>query len=272
MASILTSGESATPQPKMHSDQAPYSELLEQLDDCNEDGELEPVIGEWLRTHPGESAWIAGLKRVDESSGIPEMSVEDRWRLYALSRVSDALIERIGKDRGRKHHYTAFMQSLGLCEIDARDFHPFYHEVVEVTPSATVDAPITISTIAWPGFMCGPLMIARAGVSVTGGTMHTRKDIAEASTLYWCYRRAGRAVEDLSLGWGGNSQWRTAFRRDYRIGGHYFYNVDGENDPVSSLLDESALAELLRHRCFILRDSQHVDLYPYQLRHHEPVA
>jgi hypothetical protein len=253
----------------MHSAQSPYRELLKQLDG-GDNGELAPIIGQWLTAHASECAWLEVLGRVCES-GIPVMSIEDSWRLYALSRVSDALIKRIGNDSGRAHPYTTFMEGLGLCKIAADCFHPFFHEVVEVTPSATVDAPITIKNPIWPGFMCGPLMIARAGVSVSGGAAQIRKDIAETSTLYWCYRRAGRPVEDLSLGWGGNSQWRTSFRRDYCLQGQYYYNVDGDNDPVDSLLEEHERLELLRHRCFVLTDRQHADLYPYELRHDEPI-
>jgi hypothetical protein len=73
----------------MHSFQWPYRELLQQIDDA--DGELAPVIGQWMKAHASEFAWIAQLSRVGETS-IPEMPREDSWRLYALSRVSDALI------------------------------------------------------------------------------------------------------------------------------------------------------------------------------------
>jgi hypothetical protein len=164
------------------------------------------------------------------------------------------------------------MESLGLHKIGVDCFHPFHHEVAEVIPSAIAEAPITIAKIIWPGFMCGPLMIARAGVSVSGGVRHVRKEIAETSTLYWCFRRASRPVEDLSMGWGGNSQWRTRFRRDYCLDGQYYYNVDGDNDSVDALLEERERLELVRHRCFVLADHQHADLYPYELRHHDPVA
>jgi hypothetical protein len=254
----------------MHISQLPYRGLIKQLDDCD-NSMLEPVIEKWLTSNTTELAWIEGLRRLS-GDGIPTMSIEDSWRLYGLSRVSDALITLVAKDRRRAHHFITFMEGLDLHRVTAERFHPFYHEVVEVISSSTLDAPIEIKEVIWPGFMCGPLMIARAGVSVTGGAVHIRKDIAETSTLYWSYRRAERPTEDLSLGWGSNSQWRTSFRRDYCLRGQYYYNVDGDSDPGDPVLSEHERLELLRHRCFVLAEHPHADLFPYGLRHNEPIA
>jgi hypothetical protein len=254
----------------MHSGQLPYRELLERFYE-HDPGSLEPLIEQWLRAQPLELAWLTELASVS-ASVIPKVSTETLWRLYALSRVSDALITLLTENPGNAACYTAFMGGLGLHRISVAEFHPFYHEVVTVTPSAVPAAPISITSVIWPGFMCGPLMIARAGVSVVGGTMHIRKSIAETSTLYWSYRRAGRPTEDRSLGWGHNSQWRTTFRRDYRVGGQCHYNVDGDNDPGDSVLEEHERVELVRHRCFIFTDRAHAHLYPHELRHSEPMA
>src|SRR4051794_183198 len=101
----------------MHSAQAPYRRLLEKLDDC-ESSALEPIIRQWLTAHPTEIAWLEALARVKEGA-IPTMAIEDSWRLYALSRVSDALIKWIGKDYSRAHHYIMFMTGLGLRRITA---------------------------------------------------------------------------------------------------------------------------------------------------------
>jgi len=252
---------------EVHSDQLPYRELLEQIYDCDQ-GALEPMIEQWLRGHPLELAWLAELANASPNA-IPKVSTETLWRLYALSRVSDALIALMGRDSSRARCYTAFMEGLGLHRTSGGAFHPFYHEVVTVTPSAVPSAPIQVTGVLWPGFMCGPLMIARAGVSVVGGTEHIRKDIAETSTLYWSYRRAGRPREDRSVGWGHNSQWRTTFRRDYCVDGQSHYNVDGSNDPGDPVLEEQERLELVRHRCFVLAGRAHANLYPYELRHSE---
>ena len=180
----------------MHSDQAPYRKLLDQIDGCD-NGSLNAIIEQWLTTQSNELAWFEALARV-WGDDIPTISNEDSWRLYALSRVSDALIKLIGENHSRVDHYTKFMERLGLRRINTPSYHPFYHEIVSVSPSAITDAPIALSGLVWPGFMCGSLMITRAGVSVTGGDLHIKNKIAETSTLYWSYRRAGRPTEDLS--------------------------------------------------------------------------
>jgi hypothetical protein len=117
--------------------------------------------------------------------------------------------------------------------------------------------------------MLGPLVIARAGV-VAGGFV---KEIAESSTLYWAYYRANRRTEDLSRGWGHNSQWRTALRRDYLLGGIAYYNVDAR--PAGPPHDEDLTAaeklELLRHRCFVRCPKRHDDRFPYGDTYREPV-
>ncbi|GET43256.1 hypothetical protein [Microseira wollei] len=76
----------------------------------------------------------------------------------------------------------------------------------------------------------------------------------------------------LSKVWGSNSQWRTTFRRDYRIGNLLYYNVDGEKNlhlAQSDSQEDDSLElherlELLKHRCFITVNKSHDDLYPYR--------
>ena len=112
--------------------------------------------------------------------------------------------------------------------------------------------------------------------------------VAEQSTLYWAHRRLQRPTDDLSVGWGHNSQWRTAFRRDYADDEHYYFNVDGDmdiggpvprwntaasrarwdgrdpgHDPAHPLPLE-ARRELLVHRCFVRSTPPDVDHFPYK--------
>lgn len=75
----------------------------------------------------------------------------------------------------------------------------------------------------------------------------------------------------------GNSQWRTSFRRDYRIDGRLHYNVDGEHDlsphkptgPYSGSgndkyhLTRRERLELLIYRCFIVAAKEERGLWPY---------
>jgi hypothetical protein len=80
---------------------------------------------------------------------------------------------------------------------------------------------------------------------------------------YWSWWRRNRGVVDCSHGWGGNSQWRTDFRRDYVVGDKLHYNVDrhpseSRHRPWHTLPPEQPLS-LLRFRC-----STTVDLGPDQ--------
>jgi hypothetical protein len=123
----------------------------------------------------------------------------------------------------------------------------------------------------WPALMLGDMMFSRAGVAVTGGRAHIRKEIAETSTMYWAFRRRNRRIYDLSVGWGSNSQWRTSFRRDYRIARSLYFNVDdAPNDlaqpsPPASPDDPPlpARLELLLHRCFITLPDPEEYCFPF---------
>jgi hypothetical protein len=115
------------------------------------------------------------------------------------------------------------------------------------------------------------MMFSRAGVAVHGGTDRIRPQIATSSKMYWAFRRKNRPYHDLSQGWGSNLQWRTSLRRDYRIGGRFYFNVDGKNDlegsgfrsPNEDGLSLAERIELLTNRCFIRTAKPHGDLWPY---------
>src|SRR5262249_35750762 len=119
----------------------------------------------------------------------------------------------------------------------------------------------------------------RGGAYVSGGRHHIRKEIAESSTMYWTYRRRCRPSNDLSYGWGSQSQWGTDVRADYQFGDTLIYNAGGMRFPAPgrgcdlSVVDadhvsddgltRSELIELVTHRCFITVDKPHNDLSPY---------
>jgi hypothetical protein len=159
----------------------------------------------------------------------------------------------------------AFFTALSLERIDHPHFHPFYHEIVTVDVGRT-GTPVTVAEEIWPGFMLGQLLFCRAGVRVQAGTDTMLKDVAESSTLYWAYRRKNRPYQDLSHGWGSNSQWRTEFRRDYTDGQSYIYNTDGILDARlpdrperwRDDLSPNERIELLVNRCFV-RVTAHLD-------------
>ncbi|HEV7765452.1 MAG TPA: hypothetical protein VGQ76_10655 [Thermoanaerobaculia bacterium] len=164
-----------------------------------------------------------------------------------------------------------FMELLGLEKIVQSAFHPFVHEIVSVEESPDDDAPVTIVKEHWPAYMLGPLLITRAGCVVRAGAKQLTKSIAENATLYWAFARRNRPAFDMSVGWGSNSQWRTTFRRDYRLAGVLHYNVDAnpmKADRQDDLTPEERL-ELLRYRSFVRCAKPHDDRFPYYYSHRE---
>ena len=159
--------------------------------------------------------------------------------------------------------YGELMTFLGMERVAPRAFHPFFHELVSVEPQP---GPVTLVREHWPAYMLGPLLIARAGCAVTADPGELTKDIAESSTMYWAFVRRTRPAADLSHGWGNNSQWRTAFRRDYLLDGAYHYNVDGRGDRRDDDLTAEERLELLRFRCFVKCAKPHEDRWPYDDR------
>src|SRR5688572_6357517 len=122
--------------------------------------------------------------------------------------------------------------------------------------------------------MLGNMMFCRAGCVVTGGRGHAAADIAGRSRLYWTIRRKDRPCHDPSHGWGSNSQWRTALRRDYQTSDGFHYNVDARESlntagEVVDGLPRSVMIELVRHRCFVKTALDDSDLYPYSWSYSE---
>ncbi|SDF40308.1 hypothetical protein SAMN05216553_101462 [Lentzea fradiae] len=186
---------------------------------------------------------------------------EQLWRimkLYALSRVSDFLIDMSSMDFPV---HAEFFEAVGLTPFEHADaFSPFHHEIVDVVqdPSAT---SVTVEEVLRPGFWFGDLLFNRAGVRVRAPRHLVDATAATTSTLYFTFRRGTRRTDDLSHGWGSNSQWRTSFPRFYADADGLHLNWDGEADighdppvpPADGLgdppLDERR--ELVLHRCFV---------------------
>lgn len=239
------------------------------------------ISSQFSRFHKYGSIEAMGW-RVGEQLHLNEPFLFDLWGLHAFSRVNDVLLlgfepdnPAIGEWSGLEitlEEYRRFMLSLELIEIEQAAFHPFFHEVVAVEQATDADEPITLVETVWPGYMLGTMLLSRAGVKVRGGVNHILKEVAEDSTLYWTFRRRNRPVDDLSHGWGSNSQWRTAFRRDYQTETAFHYNVDEIPEDGALILpplnNEDGFTageriELLRNRCFIKTTKPHQDLFPY---------
>ncbi|WP_051712108.1 hypothetical protein [Streptomyces sp. NRRL S-350] len=251
------------------------------------DGPAEDVIGPWLDQEGAD----------DYRDRLRTASTHHHWwgdedgqellqELYALGRVSDVLLLH-PELPCRLRLFTA----LGMTPFeDATPFDPFLHEIVEVEQAADPQAPIEVLAVRHPGLMLGELLFSRAGVRIRAGAAHAQLGVADRFPLYWTFRRADRRTHDLSHNWGGNSQWRTDFRLDYRTSGGDHLNVaengsvDGRPDlghyqdltPDERLLTPAERRELLRHRC-LLRAPQAAtelagspgwedDLFPYEWR------
>ncbi|MFJ8626065.1 hypothetical protein ACIRD3_24940 [Kitasatospora sp. NPDC093550] len=233
-----------------------YDDLL------GHDGPAEELIGPWLDRH-ADPAYLERLRTAathqhwwgdDDGQGL-------LWELYALGRVADVLLLD-----PQLPAYSRLFSTLGMTAFeDATPFDPFLHEIVEVEQAEDPQAPIEVLEVRHPGLMLGDLLFNRAGVRVRAGAAHAERGIADRFPLYWTFRRADRRTRDLSQGWGGNSQWRTDFRLDYRTpaGDHLNVaeqgSVDGRPDlgpyrdltPEERLLTPAERRELLRHRCLV---------------------
>ncbi len=224
------------------------------------------VLEPWLSAHPEARDWLVSIGR---RPGAPTPPIEDEesWALYALNRTLDTLIA--AGDPISSAQYIEFVEALGMKVLMPQQFSPFYHEVVQLEQAASATSPVTILEFNRPCVMLENMLIARARVRVSAGDQVLAPGIAEASTLYWTYLRKNRPNQDLSHGWGSNSQWRTAFRRDFVVGDTFYYNVDGKKDIATQGDDEeceltcSERIELLTHRCFVRCTKPHNDLWPY---------
>jgi len=233
----------------MHADQAPYRAFYDDFYDYEGADFYDDLVRPWLRQQDGERRWLEELGK-RRGNPIPDASVEDLWRLYAFSRIVDLVLTH--------ERFAEFMESFGLQRIGREEFHPFFHEIVSVGEARE----------QWPGYMLGNLMIVRAGRGIEPRPEIT-KEIAETSTLYWTWNRKHRPTNDLSAGWGSNSQWRTTFRRDYAIDGRLHYNVDRSQKRKDDDLDSSERLEILRQRCFVRCAKPDDDLWPYDYTHQE---
>lgn len=262
-------------------EQEPYRVLHEALLSYDRDTPWTHLLAPWLERYGEERRWLDTLC-ARTGRLLPPMTADESMRLYALSRIVE-LLQLSLAPRTAEHawdpapvsrdEHARFMDALGLERIDRGGFHPFFHEVVVVDQTEDDGAAPEVVEEFWPGYMLGSLLVTRAGCRVRAGRRHLDKPVAERSTLYWAYARNGRPTEDLGLGWGGNSQWRTQFRRDYLLDGVLHYNVAPAASPPTPDPDlgPAETLELVRHRCFVTTALPSGDRWPYGIRHVEPL-
>lgn len=261
----------------MNACQYPYYELWVSLSEYRGQAVLHEVLLPWISGHGDELVWVQefGKRRGDP---VPPATEEDLSRLYALSRVLQVLelsfqpgvacqepwqCEISGDD------YEEFAVGLGLRPVSDLPFHPFHHETVSVWGLSTIGV-VSVRQELWPTTFLGDMLFHRGGCVVTGARGQVEPGLADRTTLYWAYVRRYCPCQDLSQGWGNNSQWRTSFRRDYAANGMYRYNVDGSQDVlietpdrVDDNLTAAQRLELLRHRRFVSFTCEHNSLFPY---------
>jgi hypothetical protein len=237
-------------------------------------------LAEWRRHYPAEAKWLEAFTRGD-GPGVP-IRDEDSWRLYALSRVLDVINLTFQRDEVDEwpgpglsaDEASSFARDLGLTVTCPELYSAIDCEIVAVESADDPCEAARVVDAHWPSVTLGDMIVCRAGVTVRAGAAVVNPAVAPSSMLYWAYRRRHRPHQDLSHGWGNNSQWRTRFRRDYRVGTQLFYNVDGRCDLSSEdlVLDDdcpltrSERTELLTNRCFIVTTKPSDDLWPYDDR------
>lgn len=238
------------------------------------------LLRPWLANNRADARWIRDFGNC-QGSPIPAADYDDLFRLYALSRVFETLLLRFqnGEADGSNWpgpaltvaEYTTFADATGLKVVQPTRYTPFHHEVVAVEACKDpLAAPVLLAN-HWPCLMIGNMLFMRAGVTVLAAEHQLAPGIADVATIYWSHRRKNRPTNDLSHGWGSNSQWRTCFCRDYQIRDTYFFNVDGKSnlkDLPNNAIDDSGLSksermELLVNRSFVVTKKPHGDLCPY---------
>ncbi|MGC0314779.1 hypothetical protein [Kitasatospora acidiphila] len=215
----------------------------------------EKILVPWLyRVQDGYRAWLATA--AEDGSWWTEKEAEPDgqelvWELYALHGVSDQLLltfqprsDEPGSPDPRpllsEREYLEVFTVLGMTPFEDGDafdpFDPFLREIVEVEQADDPYTPIEITEVFWPGLMLGQLLFNRAGVRIRASVEQAQRGVADRSPLYWTFRRRHRPAVDLSQGWGGNSQWRTDFRLDYRSPAGDRLNVAGDR-PIDGSAD-----------------------------------
>lgn len=294
-------------------EERPWFRLLyKELADYDGQSVSQDVLAPWLPKARRALDGLQPYRRMNTPRNQYDIIIDDLWQWYALSRVNDYLLVNFQAapdfyaapprqadqwrewmvNVGHEHlvkwegstvtaaEYLGFFEPLGFRSFTHLPYSPFRYEIVEVSEAPEEDG-VTVDHVFWPGLMFGDMMFSRAGVRVRGPGHLIHKAVAENSRLYFTHWRLRRETEDESHGWGHNSQWRTAFHRDYESDGHFHYNVDashplgdryrasfseGEWDDEDDLrMDERV--ELLTNRCFVrcLKDDR--NRYPYNDRY-----
>jgi hypothetical protein len=216
------------------------------------------------------------------------LPVEDSWNLYSLSRILDVLTLHFQPDKKADgsnwsginitiNEYVVFVKLLGLEIIFPTIYRPFDCEILESVENKN---NFEIIECLFPTIMLKNLLIKRGGVIVSNNSNDYNLNLINNAKIFWAYRRKNRKYEDLSHGWGSNSQWRTEFRLDIETEDEIIYNIQGEDD-LNNLsnktqdelrgqkLEINEAIELLINRQFIKCTKDDNDVFPYDFKYRE---
>lgn len=261
-------------------------DLYNQILDYEGQNILDELLIEWVEDNGYRDYLTQSSTQL--SNNISEIPIEISWELYAFSRVLDVLtlgFQPNNQADGSNwlgpqisvSDYMDFVNILGLTVAKTNTYHPFYWEIFEAIEG---ESNFQIVETYFPPLMLENLLIKRGGVKITLNPANFNLDIVNNSTIYWTYRRKNRNQQDLSHGWGSNSQWRTSFRFDFELNDSYLYNSEGDinlNIPKESdlkFLKEYNLSlqeaiEITVNRHSITSRKDETELFPYKFRFSE---
>jgi hypothetical protein len=246
----------------------------------------EEVLMPWVIENEYQEYLLGYFSEITEAESL-EISQDDKWELYALSKVLDVLTLRLQVDNKvggewpgpelSLSEYIDFNELLGLSTGMPKTFHPSDCEIVEAQPG---DDDFRVTKHFFPSSRLDNLIIKRAGVGITLSAQQYDLSIANSAVLYWASWRKNRKRKDLSDGWGSNSRWRTDARLDFEAEDRVIYNVGGElnlNSVTAELISELAkwdltvedAIELTKFRHFVKSTKDDSDLFPYYFRYEE---
>lgn len=219
----------------------------------------------------------------------PEKKPGDEiYELYALSRILDVLTLRfqpvtgLDESRWRGHElrveeYAEFAQLLGLEVGYPKYYDNFYCEILRAQKGKE---SFKIDEVVYPALSFSGLLINKAGVEITLAPENYDIRLINNAKLYWAYWRKNRETNDMSAGWGSNSQWRTEFRIDIETKDRYYYNCEGKYDLsiITPFIEKELKAfgfeteeaiEMVKFRHFVKSKKDDRDVFPYDFRYNE---
>jgi hypothetical protein len=262
-------------------------DLYDKILDYHGERLYEEVLRNWISENDYKS-YIDNLSKGFRLGEIPNISQDDLWELYALTRVLDILTLRFqtnNKADGSDwtgpdlliETYVDFTELIGLETEIPQLFDTFTCEIIEAQNG---NNDFQIIDCLFPSVKLKNIILKRAGVKILLPENKYDLTLINNSTIYWAFRRKNRKYIDLSQGWGSNSQWRTDLRLDIETDSGFIYNHRGKfdlNNPTPELLNELSLQnleiqdaiELTKYRHFIQSEKDDKDLFPFEFRYEE---